>query len=427
MKLFSKISGIIILIFVGVSRADDSGDFSFRVGMGYDFVSQEYFISSSRYDTSLIPDPDAAASSILLEKDYLDDKKGLAYLKFNAGGEGRQLFEVGWEQTPDIFRAVGRGHFTLGRRENMLEGDFNIEFKERYRGAADEGEDLSVVEGWARYRRKLSTSTESIIRVRGETVAFDSTGELVYNYSKIGVETGFNIFAGNFNLFYIQAGLEKRFVPDSGQLDFIQIRADLGYSGAFLGGQLSSELALENKNYNQPDDRDDYTLVTFYNNLRLALGESYFLKPELNLEKFNFSVQDFISDDYLLGRAGIILGRQFKDLSVSLGPKVELLSVENNLESNDDYLEYYAQAGIDFYHLNGVFLLFENQLGTRNYNNETVYYSDFTFDRISLIGNLKIVSSLNFNILLSAEWEWHDISSDDSRLYLLSSSLTYNF
>ena len=60
-------------VFAGITARSDPGDFSIRFGLDYDFVSQEYFTSSSRYDTSLTADPDLTDVA-LLSKDYLDDK-----------------------------------------------------------------------------------------------------------------------------------------------------------------------------------------------------------------------------------------------------------------------------------------------------------------------------------------------------------------
>jgi hypothetical protein len=71
--------------------------------------------------------------------------------------------------------------------------------------------------------------------------------------------------------------------------------------------------------------------------------------------------------------------------------------------------------------------MLENQLGHRNYLNNPDYNSDSIFDRITLIGTAWIFRALSVDILFSAEWEWHRVDSDDSRLYLLSAGLSYNF
>lgn len=415
-----------MIVFAGITYADDSGDFNIRVGLGYDFVSQEYFLSSSRYDTSITPEPDLLVSS-LLRKDYLDDKKGMIFVNVDPGKEGRYILEAGWEQTNEVFRSLGWGHIGLGNSSNRLETDFNFEVKQRYRGTVEAGEELSVIQGKAKYTRRLSESWEARFRLFGENVAFDSTGPLVYDFSRVGTEIGVSLLTQDFNNVFLSAGFEKRSVPDSSELDYLLVRGDLAYLGGFLGGQISADLMIENKNFGSLEDRDDYTLTTLYSNLRVPVGRGYFMKPGISFEYFNFRPGNYLNDDYLLARSGFLLGRNFNGFSITFGPKVELLSTWTDLQNDDDYLEFLAFQGIDFYHSARAFFLVENQLGRRSYRSEPLYYSDFIFDRASLIGTFKIFAALSLDVLFSAEWEWHEIDSDDSRLYLLSTGLTYTF
>ncbi|MEW5923715.1 MAG: hypothetical protein AB1746_06985 [Candidatus Zixiibacteriota bacterium] len=418
---------ILMLNLAGIAAADgDPGDFSIRFGMGYDFVSQEYFTSSSRYDTSLSPDPDLTDIT-LLSKDYLDDKKGLVYVTLNPRNEGRYILETGWEQTPDILRALGRGHLTVGGKDSRLESDFDFEIKRRCRGDAEIGEDLSVLKGKTKYIRRLSEQVESSLRIYGENVAFDSTSSLVYNYSRFGGELGFSIFTRNFNSIFFNAGVETRDVPDSSQLNFLQLRGSLGYFGSLGGSQISADLTIENKDYDSPDNRDDYLLITLYGNAKVPASENIFVRPLGNLEYFDFRSDEFINRDYLLARGGLLVGRDYSRISLALGPKFQLHSISSDYEGDDDYLEYMAFGSIDFFYSDRILCLIENQAGRRGYQNDPVYYSDFTFNRLSLIGSFKLLGTLNLDLLFSAEWEWHEIESDDSRLYLLSSGLSYTF
>jgi hypothetical protein len=34
---------------------------------------------------------------------------------------------------------------------------------------------------------------------------------------------------------------------------------------------------------------------------------------------------------------------------------------------------------------------------------------------------------LNLSVLLSAEWEWHDVDEENNQIFLLSSGLSYTF
>jgi len=417
---------LLVIIFAGIVTAGDSGDFNFRAGLGYDFVSQEYFLNSSRYDTSLTPDPDLTDNT-LLKKDYLDDAKGLFYIKYEPGDEDRFRIEAGWEQTPENFRARTWGQAVLGEIGNRFEADFNLERKDRYRGTSGAGEDLSVLGGNIRYRRSLSETLESHIRFYGENINFDSLGSLVYNYSRYGGELGLNILTRGFNSLYITAGLEGRTVPDSTRLGYTAAKGTIGYLGYLSGSQIMGDISVENKKYRMEENQDDYFLMTLTSSLRIPITSSYFIKPAGDMEFFNFSEESYLNDDYVLARLALLLERDFNNITFYIGPKFELYSIAADYESDDDYLEYSAFTGLDFFQTSRIFLMLENQVGQRQYGNNPIYYSDFIFDRASVIGSAKIWAGLSLDVLFSAEWEWHKIESDDSRLYLLSSGISYKF
>ena len=413
-----------VIFLINPALADSPHFLSVKAGLGYDFVSQEYFTSSSRYDSSLIPDP---LNAVFLKKDYLDDTKGLLYLRLNPGGKGDHILEVGWEQTPDIYRALGWGHFTLRGYGGRVETDFKAEVKERYRGTLEAGEELSFFQARVNYRKKWNEYLESTTRIFAEKAAFDSAAPYAPDFSRVGGEMGLNLVTQDLQSVFMTAGVEKRNVPDSSWLDYWLVRGNFDYAGELLGCQITSELGIEDKDFDSPEDRDDYLLTAFSVEMKGPIGREYFVRPILNLEYFNFRVANFLNDDYLLLRSGLLLGWESDRLSISLGPKMELLEIASELPNDDDYLEFCGFAGFDFIHSDRILFLLENQLGRRNYLNEPPYYSDFLFERVNLIGSLKVFRTLSFDILLSAEWEWHEIDSDDSRLYLLSSGLSYTF
>ena len=76
---------------------------------------------------------------------------------------------------------------------------------------------------------------------------------------------------------------------------------------------------------------------------------------------------------------------------------------------------------------NCLFFMIENKFGKRIYKNDSDYRSEFLFDRANFIGSASIFEELNFDILLSFDLEFHENQSDNSRLYLVSGGLSYNF
>jgi len=413
---------IVIFLLAGKASCEKTGAFTFKAGLGYDFVSQEYFIDSVRLGGA-----DSILELSLLEKDYLDDKKAILSVEYNPDKKGRYILAAGWEQTPNIIRASGRGLITLGDYTNQFLTEFNIDVKERYRGTIEMGEEMTVINGTARYKKRLSSMFDGRIRLFGESVDFDSIGSYIYKYFRLGGDLELNLLTRDFNSIYAKFGVYKRNVPDSGQLDYSVIRGSAGYLGSLLGSYMASEIAIEKKDYNQIKDINDYTLATFQSDMRFPLGREFQLKADFNIENYDFKAQNSLNDDYFLSRSGLLLGWEIGEFSLSVGPKIEFLEIETEYENDDDYFEFFGFVEIDYYGPGKVFFLLDNQVGKRTYKNNPLFYSDFIFDRVSLVGNITISRGLSADILFSADWEWHSVESDDSRLYLLSSSLTYSF
>ena len=415
---------IFLLIFAGAVGAEGPGHFNIKAGLGYDFISQEYFYDSLRYTET-----DTALQSALLKKDYLDDKKGFLYLGYGTKpalyNYSRHHLEVGWEQTSDLYRLLGSVDFLLGGSKDKVEGRFRYDLKERIKGQVEPGEELSVINGALDYRRRWADFVESRIRLFAENVSFDSVSSYIYNYSRYGLELGVAFTDRDFNTFSAGSILEIRNVPDSTRLDYLMVRGSLGYFGRLLTGQLSADLSLEYKDFDLPESSDDYLLWSLYTDSRIDFDESFFFKSKLSLEYFDFTTSENINDDYYLVRFGLLPGRQWGNFSLAVGPQTELLGIKTDY-NDEDYFEYGLLAELDFFNASGLFFIFENEFGRRAYRNEPDYTSDFIFDRVNLIASLNIYKGLSADILLTTDWEWHEIDSDNSRIYLISAGLSYS-
>ena len=76
----------------------------------------------------------------------------------------------------------------------------------------------------------------------------------------------------------------------------------------------------------------------------------------------------------------------------------------------------------------GLFLgTLESVLGYRNLKYVNGLQSNFIYERLNLIADWNIFGGLNFNIIFSAEWEWHENEEENSQIFLLSSGLKYRF
>ncbi len=420
----------LFIINAGTVFADSSGGFNLRAGVGYDYISQEYFLESD----SIILNPDSSLNSVLLKKDYLDDKKGFLFLGYSSDPENnknfKQKYEIGWEQTDELFRILGLARLDKKWQKSRLEGNFRLEMKENYKGDSAPGEELSILNSYLDYRYQLSNNTDFRSRVYMESVKFDTVETYIYNYSRYGIELGFGLFTNNFNSISFNSAVEIRDVPDSNQLDYTLFRGNLGYFGTVLGAYVTADFGLESRNYGQPDSRDDYLLLSLNSDTKIPLGKNYFLTAKQNVEYFNFAQNDFINDDYYLARFGIFGGRNFGQLSsfsAFFGPEIELLNIDSDYTNDDDYTEIMVTIGADYFGKKKLFFMIENKFGKRIYKNDSDYRSEFLFDRANFIGSATIIGDLNFDILLSFDLEFHENQSDNSRLYLVSGSLSYHF
>ncbi len=419
----------LFIINAGTVFADSSGGFNLRAGVGYDYISQEYFLESDSLGLS----PDSSLNSILLKKDYLDDKKGFIFLSYNSNpgnSNFRQNYEIGWEQTGELFRLLGSGRVDKKWQKSRLEGNFRLEKKENYKGDSAPGEELMILNSHLDYRFQLSNNIDLRSRIYMESVNFDTVETYIYNYSRYGMELGFGLFTNDFNSISFNSAIEIRDVPDSNQLDYTLFRGNLGYFGTVLGAYLTADFGLESRNYGQPDSRDDYILLNLNSDIKIPLGKNNFLTAKQNVEYFNFAQDDFINDDYYLARLAVLAGRNFglySSFSAFLGPEIELLNISSDYSNDDDYTEIMATIGADYFGKKKLFFMIENKFGKRIYKNDSDYRSDFLFERANFIGSAAIIGDLNFDILLSFDLEFHENEGDNSRLYLISGGLSYKF
>ncbi len=426
----SRLAVLLFLILWADSWGGDTlSRFGVRAGLGYDYISQEYFLDSLRFSGE-----DSSVTAALLTSDYLDDKKGFIFLEFdNRSLREKELdynFEIGWEQTASVYRAIGQGFFALGKESDRLESEFSFETKQRYSGKAALGEELNRLQGSLKYRRKFSPDLQTHFKLYGENIAFDSTGTYLYNYSRLGARAGLDILTDNLNSIYFNVAYEHRLVPDSNDLNFNLVRSTLGFAGNLGSGQLSAESSFEFKDYQFPENRDDYYLGSARIDYDYPLGGKYSLITGLNTEYFNYRFDDFIGSDHLLIRLEMLLERESGDMNqvaVRVGPVAEILKINSPYDESDDYVEFAGKMGVDIMGLAGLLILLENQTGYRAYRVDPFYTSDFAFDRLTVIGSLGLIKPLTLDIFFSAEWEWHRIQSDDNRIYLIAASLACAF
>jgi hypothetical protein len=227
---------------------------------------------------------------------------------------------------------------------------------------------------------------------------------------------------GSIDLFYL-----GRLVPDSAELQYHDYGVEMSWFGLAGWGDLDLLLRLERKDYQRADNGDDYTRVEFAGRSRIDLGNGWFAKPDIELERSWYAPEDLINEDYTKISGSALAGRGIGGVELGLGPEFERLATKDDSLSGEAHLELGGTGAMDWLLTGRLFSTLDYHLGYRKLDQPSDLQSSFTYQRVNLIGDWKVVGGLNLDVVLGLEWEWHTRSEDNSRLVLLSSGLTYSF
>jgi hypothetical protein len=198
--------------------------------------------------------------------------------------------------------------------------------------------------------------------------------------------------------------------------------------GFYSGGEIDLYGRFERKDYRQPFDEGDHIRIELNARSKVDVGKKWFTRQDIDFELTLFSSGDPVNHDYGRTRLTLLYGYESDNLSIGIGPDFEYLDErQDSLAEGEDYFESGGKLDLDYMKLDKVFGSVESILGYRNLKFENELQSDFTFERLSVIADVKLFSVLSLSILFSAEWEWHTRAEENSRIYLLSSNLSYTF
>ncbi len=413
---------ILVLILSFVPPALAAGDFSFKAGLGYEFISQEYFLDSLAQTGA-----DSLATITSLKTTYLDDVRGQVSVLYT-WPESRRL-ELGGtlEQTPDIFRA----RFTSEYRPKLgkLKIDWNgeLDWREGTGDSVDAGDSYILGYGKARFMLPISETASLWWQVRSEFVDFDSVGDYNFNHSRWGGKVGLSWSMPDFSSVSINSFMMVRDVPDSSELDYASYGAEVSYFGFKRRSTLDLYGRLEKKDYRRPAGQDDYFHIEVNGRHKVTLANTLFSRQELDIEALYFGQPDFVSRNYRRLKLVLQMGFQGTELSAAMGPHMELLSeARDKLAAGEDYFEGGVRSNLDFFKPN-LFGLVESTLGHRNIYSEVDLQSDFVFHRMNFVFDWRFWEIVSLSAMVSAEWEWHDNQEENSQLFLASSWLTCRF
>ncbi len=397
-----------------------------KAGLGYEFLSQQYFL-----DSAALEGPDSTLAAWSLKSTYLDDVKGRLDLRwFPDDGENLEL-AASLEQTADFMRLKSSGNWRYRPGKNRIDVDGNLEWRERFSATADFGDSYLFGYGRAKAAIPFSNTVYGYTQLRLEGVDFKDQPAGSFDYWRIGGRVGLEKSFEDFSLADIGLLFGGRRIPDSSLMEYVTYGAQVSTFAFLPTGDLDLMARTEFKDYNRPGDEDDHWRHELYGQNRLRLSERWLMRQEFDLEAMLFSANDEINSDYLKLGGAVLAGIEAGGLAVTAGPDLQWLTNSNGSETVDfvgeEYLETGARIDIDYIGADGIFLSAETVFGRHKMKSETELLTNFWYERLFLMGDIRIISVLNLSLLFSAEWEWHEIEQNNAQLYLLSTALTYAF
>ena len=415
---------LVLLPVLGPLSARAENPFRIKAGIGYEFLSQEYFLQSLEENSNL----DSLDIVTALTTTYLDDVRGQLSVRYYPRSDGAVDLGASYEQTPDLVRLRLTSDLRPRLGAARLTWNGELDLRNSFEDVTKPGDDYSSGRGRVKLMLPISNRSDIWWQLRSDFVKFDSSSELGFNHHRIGGAAGYVLQLGGFsqidaNLFYL-----AREVLDSNSLSYKSLGLATNFFALYSGGDLALYGRVENKDYDQPDDEDDYVRIEFEGRNKTGLGKSWFALQELDIEVQEFTANTLANNSYSRVGLDFMAGLGNLSLSVALGPHLELLNMRDQPDlTGEDYLESGLIWELEYLAAGTAFASVEATLGYRNQYDDGILLSDFVFQRLDLLADWKLLPSVSLNGLFSADWEWHDDSNENNRTFLLSSMLSYEF
>ena len=401
-----------------------AGSLDLSAGIGYDYFSQDYHLDSLTTDT--------LEATLALSSTYFDDLKGLIRLGYAPGARRSMLLTGRVEQSANDLRF--RGGFESSLKANRLKLVTELDYDLRSDLESPSDSSKSYWTGIARQRVYYSLGEQSRIKLefKGDLTRFSHPDTYSRDYSRAGGRIGYEGGFGFYSSYSIDLFLTHREVPDSVAWNY----ENQGVEGALYWLRDKGETDIygrwENKDYNQPDNLDDFDRLEVSLNNQEQTGNWLTFKQLAALEKVSFAADDPLSFDFTKLTFSALAGYHGLDGSILGGVWTEWLQ-ENNLEAADTLIgtQAYRELGLrveaDYMSLKWGYLSLVSTYGRRTLTGEVPIESDFTFSRSDLIADVPIWKGMKGSLLLGTEWEWHTNESEDIRVILFSGGFNYSF
>ena len=423
MRSWGFFTAFILVIVLGSISKSTAAGYNFEAGLGYDFLSQRYFLEELQQANS-----DTILVDWELKSTYLDDLKGLVAFEYNSTKNNKIKIRSSYEQTADFLRLKFSSDLKFRPGNSRLDFYSNFEWRNSWKDSSEFGNSYLFGSIRSKFKKPISKSVSGIVQLKTEQVKFKSASESSFDYYRISGYSGIEKAFENFSFLDLRLFFSYRKVLDSTILDYNSFGIESSFFGTLPTGNIDLLTRWEIKDYNKSDNQSDYSRFEFAGRNQLSINSLWITRQEFDLEIMRYDELELISNNYFRLNMLLLCGLDWINFSLAAGPECEFLKEDADTDYDpEDYLESGFRVDIDYLNPGRILFSLESTIGIRNLDIESDLQSDFLFERINLINDINVTKSLNLSLLFSAEWEWHDDNEDNSELYLLSSSLIYKF
>jgi hypothetical protein len=413
------------------------------VGGEYQVVSQEYYrLVFDTVSTDII-------ETWSLDKDEIDDlvfKTNLGYSLHNPNNRFDLTGDL--EFSRDRFLGRADGAYRLGTNEHNLKMVGTMESK------APLGDNEDWLDGYNYFLGYLKTVHEVWRRfelngkVGFEAVVFtddDFSGVVIdsdyvsgatfpsYDYTMVvGAAGGRLTFSDFGNDLAWEAVYRHRQVPDSSMADYDQYRLAMDYTYIGLTGYLSLYAGLEVKDYNRPEDEDDFIAWELNGLVSRRISDRIEGRLSFFTDIYRFDRPDVVNRNYWLFRGELRGGYQFSGIWV--GPLIRLeirrLDKEVSLPTDnlrEDYDQWEVGLHAELLDSRRLYFLTEMTYGRREYSAGTELLTSYSLISPSIMASYSLSRRISVNLFFDGSFERHEETEDNTNLYLLSAGLSVRF
>lgn len=425
MKPKSLFAFLLFCLIQTPALAEETSLIKFSFGLGYDNVSERYYLV--HFDTIGVPSESLEALRRAIEE--IEEMK--AILKFDLN-----------KDFADHSRISVNNSFSFSSL--YLRDILRIEWDKDWLNLSNQAElktiqDKKKVTYQTDYftnnfdvKLKARLSPEISLRFRNnlEYTEYKEKSAYAYDYylNRTALELDKDISSDGF--LHLSYQFSKRYVPDSTLINydrhFLNLSLDKYFGWATL---LQLENELDRKTFKKPGGLDNFWEERFTFGLSKRVHDRVEFLFRNEFEVLSYDIEDEINFDYFENKFSVALEYELSDgLEIKGEPEWLVFSSLKRLYQDYNYNQLAFILSCDLSQSTDLWLSIEDKFGRRDYKSgENPFYTDYLLNQISLFLDGELNSHLGFNLMLSVDSEWHNSKGDNLTVFLISSELTYSF